>query len=138
MQTVLEGRPLEVLTDEKLSPITFDRRLVKLAIKQLVDNALKYSPAGTPLTIRVREAEGAVAVEVTDQGQGIPTQEQTRIFERFYRSASVQRQVPGSGLGLNIAHSIARAHHGDLSVTSRPGETTFRLILPAEQKGERD
>lgn len=136
MQTVLEGRALEVVKDEKLPPIAFDRRLVKLAIKQLVDNALKYSPAGSPLAIRIREIDGGIAVEVTDRGQGIPTQEQTRIFERFYRSASVQRQIPGSGLGLNIAQSIAQAHHGDLSVTSRPGETTFRLVLPAEHKGE--
>jgi two-component system sensor histidine kinase KdpD len=138
MQTVLEGRPLEILADEKILPIAFDRRLIKLAIKQLVDNALKYSPAGTPLTIRVREGDGAVALEITDHGPGIPTPEQTRIFERFYRSASVQHQIPGSGLGLNIAHSIARAHHGDLSVASRPGETTFRLVLPAEHKGEWD
>lgn len=138
MKTVLEGRPLEILADEKLLPIAFDRRLIKLAIKQLIDNALKYSPAGTPLTIRVREGDDAVALEITDHGPGIPAQEQTRIFERFYRSASVQRQVPGSGLGLNIADSIARAHHGDLCVTSRPGETTFRLVLPAEHKGERE
>jgi signal transduction histidine kinase len=107
--------------------------LVKLAVKQLVDNALKYSPPDTPVTIHVHSGNG-VTVSVTDYGRGIPVHEQTRIFERLYRSPSVQRQIPGSGLGLSIAQSIVRAHHGELSVTSQPGETTFQLTLPADRK----
>ena len=110
---------------------------MKLAVKQLLDNALKYSPPDTPVTIGVHDASGMVTVAVTDRGNGIPVQEQNRIFGRLYRSPSVQHQVTGSGLGLSIAHNIARAHHGNLTVTSRPGETTFRLTLPLEQKGER-
>jgi len=107
--------------------------LIKLAVKQLVENALKYSPPDSPVTVRVHNGRG-VTVAVTDHGKGIPVQEQTRIFERLYRSPSVQSQIPGSGLGLSIAQSIVRAHHGDLIVTSQPGETTFRLTLPADQK----
>ena len=75
-----------------------------------------------------------VTVTVTDQGKGIPAQEQARIFERLYRSPSVQHQIPGSGLGLSIAQNIVRAHHGELAVASRPGETTFRLTFPAGGK----
>jgi two-component system sensor histidine kinase KdpD len=137
MTAELEGRPLQILHEEKIPAIAFDRRLIKLALKQLVDNAVKYSPAGTAISIRVRTADDFVIVEVTDYGAGIPEQEQGRIFERFYRSPTVRHLIPGSGLGLNIAHSIARAHHGDLTVASRPGETTFRLVLPIEHKGER-
>ncbi|MGA2261489.1 MAG: ATP-binding protein [Acidobacteriota bacterium] len=134
MQTALDNRPIEVSCGEQLRTSTLDRRLIKLALKQLLDNALKYSYPSTPLTIRVYDTDDAVAVEITNRGQGIPADEQGRIFERFYRSPTVQRGIPGSGLGLTISQSIVRAHQGDLSVVSRPGETTFRLTLPAQPK----
>jgi len=76
-----------------------------------------------------------VFVDVTDHGAGISLEDKGRIFERFYRGRWVRNQVPGSGLGLNIAYSIMQAHHGDLTVTSQPGETTFRMILPVGQEG---
>jgi signal transduction histidine kinase len=132
MRNEIDDRPVNVVCGEH-PPVPIDRRLVKLAVKQLVDNALKYSPSGTPVTVQVHNGSG-VTVEVTDHGKGIPVQEQTRIFERLYRSPAVQNQIPGSGLGLSIAQSIARAHHGDLTVASRPGETTFRLTFPADLK----
>jgi two-component system sensor histidine kinase KdpD len=136
MHNVIDGRPLNVVCDEQPPAAPVDRRLVKLAIKQLVDNALKYSPPDTPVTVRVHNGSG-VTVTVTDFGKGIPAQEQTRIFERLYRSPSVQNQIPGSGLGLSIAQNIVKAHHGELAVASRPGETTFRLTFPADQKAGR-
>jgi two-component system, OmpR family, sensor histidine kinase KdpD len=132
MQNEIDGRPVNVVCGEQ-PLIAIDRRLFKLAVKQLVDNALKYSPPDKPVTIRVHNGTG-VTVAVTDYGKGIPAQEQTRIFERLYRSPSVQNQMPGSGLGLSIAQSIVRSHHGDLTVASRPGETTFWLTLPVDQK----
>ncbi len=134
MCNVIDGRPVNVVCDEHPSAIAIDRRLVKLGIKQLLDNALKYSPPDTPVTVRVHNGSG-ITVAVTDYGKGIPAQEQSRIFERLYRSPSVQNQIPGSGLGLSIAQNIVRAHQGDLTVTSRPGETTFRLTFPADHKG---
>ncbi len=137
MNTKFDGRPVEVECGERVPPLAFDRRLVKLAIKQLLDNALKYSPSGTPITIGMKCVHGNVALDVTNRGEGIPVQEQRRIFERFYRSPSVQHQAPGSGLGLSIAHRIAQAHNGDLTVTSQPGETTFRMTLPLERSGDR-
>jgi two-component system sensor histidine kinase KdpD len=137
MRPAVSSRPLEVYVNSDVPHIAMDRRLIKLAIKQLLDNALKYSPDGTPLRIQVSQANSAVTVDITDHGKGIPLREQQSIFERFFRSPSVQQQVPGSGLGLNIARSIARAHHGDLTVTSQPGETTFHLTLPSMNKGDR-
>ena len=131
MHNVIDGRPLNVVSADHPPAAQVDRRLVKLAIKQLLDNALKYSPPDTPVTVRVHNGSG-VTVTVTDQGKGIPVQEQTRIFERLYRSPSVQHQIPGSGLGLSIAQNIVRAHHGELAVASRPGETTFRLTFPPD------
>jgi two-component system, OmpR family, sensor histidine kinase KdpD len=135
LKTELQGRSLEITRENEVALGAFDRHLMKLAIKQLVDNALKYSPPGTPLRIRVQQEQESLSVGVTDFGKGIPVQEQGRIFERFYRSPSVQNQIPGSGLGLSIAQSIARAHGGSLTVSSIPGETTFRLILPLANKG---
>ena len=136
MSKEIDARPVEVDCQADLPAITADQRLLKLAIKQLLDNALKYSAPGAPVTIAVRNGNNMISVDVTDRGKGIPAAEIDRVFERFWRSPSVKRQMPGSGLGLSIAHGIARAHHGDLTVTSRPGETTFRLTLPMEQPGE--
>ena len=84
------------------------------------------------MSIRVGAAEGGATVEITNRGAGIPVKEQARVFERFYRSPSVKQQVPGSGLGLSIAYNIAQAHHGELTVRSSPGATTFRMMLPAQ------
>lgn len=135
MQSEIDDRLLEIVCDKQPPEVAFDRRLMKLAIKQIIDNALKYSPADRPVAIRVLGDNGIVAIEITDHGAGISVEEQTQIFRRFYRSPSVKDRIPGSGLGLSIAHSIMRAHKGDLTLTSRPGETTFRITLPTGYTG---
>jgi two-component system sensor histidine kinase KdpD len=137
MRTGIDDRQVGISSQEPLPSVAVDRRLVKLAIKQLVDNSLKYSPQDTPVTVQVLRDDDGVTLEVTNHGAAIPLEEQSRIFERFYRSPSVERQIPGSGLGLSIAHRIARAHHGDLTLTSTPGGTTFRMTLPINHKGSR-
>jgi two-component system sensor histidine kinase KdpD len=137
MRTEIDGRQVIVAAPQHLPVVSADSRLVKLALEQLIDNSLKYSPADKPVQINLQEEDGRVTIAVTDHGAGIPAAEQSRLFERFYRSPSVQHQIPGSGLGLSIAHRIAQAHNGELTVASRPGETTFRFILPVHRKGER-
>jgi signal transduction histidine kinase len=136
MQSEIDDRLLEIVCDKQLPELALDRRLMKLAIKQLIDNALKYSPADKPMAVRVLGDNGTLTIEIADHGAGIPVEEQRRIFQRFYRSPSVKDQIPGSGLGLSITHSIVQAHKGDLTVTSRPGETTFRIMLPTDQAGD--
>lgn len=126
----MDGRPVEIHSEEGLPALTVDRRLVMLAVKQVLDNALKYSMPSSPVSIRVGRAGDSIAIEIVDRGKGIPLQEQKRIFERFYRSPVVKQQIPGSGLGLSIANSIIQAHHGELALTSASGETTFRLSFP--------
>ncbi|PWU02042.1 MAG: hypothetical protein C5B51_21625 [Terriglobia bacterium] len=135
MQPRIDERPFTISADSALPRIALDRRLVKLALKQLVDNALKYSPPDSAVEIRMHANGQSVALEVTDHGAGISPEDRGRIFQRFYRGRQVRNQIPGSGLGLNIAHSIMQAHHGDLMVTSKPGETTFRITLPLVQAG---
>ena len=134
MRIYIEDRPLDIVSWEFLSPVAVDRRLIKLALKQLLNNALKYSPEGSPVAIRIQDVDGSISIEVTNGGKGIPDAEQTRVFERFFRGPSTKHMIPGSGLGLSIAHAIARAHQGDLTVSSRDGETTFRMTLPATSK----
>jgi two-component system sensor histidine kinase KdpD len=138
MHVAIDGRPVSVDCAPQTPLVPVDRRLTRLAIKQVLDNALKYSPPGKPVEIRVRTEEKMAVVEVTDHGQGISPQEQPRIFQRFYRSPAVQKQIPGSGLGLSIAHRILQAHGGDLTVTSEPGVTTFRLTFPLQMQRRGD
>jgi two-component system sensor histidine kinase KdpD len=137
MESEIDGRFFEIVCDNQPPDLAFDRRLMRLAIKQLIDNALKYSPADKPVAIRVLGSNGTLTIEITDYGPGIPVEEETRIFQRFYRSPSVKDQIPGSGLGLSIAYSIVQAHKGDLTVTSGRGETTFRITLPTGYAGDK-
>jgi two-component system sensor histidine kinase KdpD len=130
MKTEIDERPLQIAFNGVVPQMPFDKRLLKLAIRQLLDNALKYSPADTPVEIGAYIKDGVLTVDVTDYGKGIPDEEQRRIFERFYRSPAVRGQIPGSGLGLSIADSIVRAHNGELTVSSHLGQTTFRITLP--------
>jgi two-component system sensor histidine kinase KdpD len=136
LQTRIDNRPVEIRYEGSLPRLPLDRRLLKLALKQVLDNALKYSPPGSPVTVRVSTGGQAVDFEITDHGPGIPAQEQGRVFERFYRSPSVKNQIPGFGLGLAIANNVVQAHHGELTVSSRPGETTFRFTLPLQRTSE--
>jgi two-component system sensor histidine kinase KdpD len=130
LQTEIDERRVSIGCTERLPAMAFDRRLMKLAIKQLLDNAIKYSPSDTPIEVELHQSTGAVRMEITDHGQAIPPEEQDKIFERFYRSPSVKNQIPGSGLGLSIANSIVQAHGGSLSVSSEHARTTFQMTLP--------
>jgi signal transduction histidine kinase len=133
MQKEIDTRPVDVVGDGDQQAALIDRRLIKVAIRQLMDNAVKYSAPGSPLQIALRRGnDGSMTVDVTDHGPGITPADQSHIFERFWRGPALRKQIPGSGLGLSIARGIARAHNGDLSVMSRPGETTFSLTLPMQ------
>jgi two-component system, OmpR family, sensor histidine kinase KdpD len=134
IRTELEDRPVEQ-NIEVAAPVLADRRMLTLAIKQLLDNALKYSTPGSPVRIAAAREGERVSIAVTDRGPGIAPADRERIFERFYRGGATQ-QIPGSGLGLSIAQSIARAHGGELTLESGAGTTTFRITLPQPSGGE--
>ena len=109
---------------------TFDRDGVLQLAVILLDNAVKYTPEGGKVTVRVREGDGQAELEVSDTGIGIPEAQLPLIFERFYR-ADPSRTTGGAGLGLSIARQIAEAHGGTIEVSSKPGEgSTFTLLLP--------
>jgi signal transduction histidine kinase len=107
-----------------------DRERLRQVLRNLLENAVKYSPAGEAVDVRARGENGRVLVTVEDAGPGIPAEQHGLIFERFGR-ANVGMGKPGTGLGLFIARSIAEAHGGTLTVASAPGEgATFTLELP--------
>ena len=98
----------------------------------LLDNALKFTPSGGSIVVRLQPLPGGIALEVADTGPGIPTDDQPRLFERFYRGRGVTANaVPGTGIGLTIALGIARAHGGTIECISSEGAgSTFRVVLP--------
>ena len=114
--------------------VTFDRDQVRQAISILLDNAVKYTPEGGHVTVRVGEEHGWVTMEISDTGIGIAGDELPLIFERFHR-ADPSRTEGGAGLGLSIARQIAEAHGGTIDVKSMVGEgSTFILLLPKKQE----
>jgi signal transduction histidine kinase len=102
-------------------------------VDNLVSNALKFTPAGGNVEVRAYPHRSAVRIEVTDTGMGISDDEQSQLFERFFRTARAQEEaIPGVGLGLSISKAIVEAHDGRIAVRSKEGVgTTFFVDLPA-------
>ncbi len=108
-----------------------DADRLRQLLLNLTDNAIKYTPAGGEVTLTLHRDDGWVAVSVEDTGVGIAAEDLPHIFERFYRADRSRTRPGGSGLGLSIAHWIAQAHGGELTVASEPGRgSTFTLHLP--------
>lgn len=109
-----------------------DPTMLVQAVRNLLDNAVRYSPAGTTVGVGVRTRDGLVEIAVVDQGVGISPEEQDRVFERFYRvDPARSRETGGTGLGLSIVKHVAADHGGDVQVWSQPGRgSTFTLRLP--------
>ncbi|GAA2120648.1 ATP-binding protein [Kocuria atrinae] len=114
------------------TPVYGDPDLLVTATRNLIDNAVRYSPENTRVGVGLRERDGMAQIMVTDQGPGIPDTEQDRIFERFYRVDSARsRQTGGTGLGLSIVKHVMAQHGGEVSVWSQSGRgSTFTLVIP--------
>ncbi len=126
-----EGRALNLTVNDPLPRISADKDLVSLALRQLIDNSLKYSPPGTPIDVSAELKDNRVIVRVRDRGPGIPERERERIFDKFYRRYTSKNHVPGTGLGLYIAREILRAHGGDVWVEGDPGAgSEFSVAFP--------
>ena len=115
--------------------IRADEALVRRMLINLLDNAMKYTPSGGSVSLHVEERDGAYRLSVADSGPGIPTEFQSRIFERFFRvdkaRSRKEQDGGGAGLGLSIGAWIAGAHNGKLELTSSTSEgSTFTAVLP--------
>ncbi|UYP18160.1 ATP-binding protein [Rhodococcus sp. Z13] len=115
-----------------------DRTLLVTALTNLVENAIAYSPAGSPVTISRALRDDKVAIAVTDRGIGIEKEHQERVFERFFRVDKARsRATGGTGLGLAIVKHVAANHNGEIKLWSKPGTgSTFTLLIPAHVEDE--
>ncbi|MGW3967495.1 sensor histidine kinase [Amycolatopsis sp. NPDC005003] len=134
-----ESADISITTDNPSGLlIEGDRTLLVTALSNLLENAVAYSPAGSPVSISRRLADGMVEIAVTDRGIGIAEDEQQRVFERFYRADKARsRATGGTGLGLAIVKHVAANHGGSVGLWSRPGTgSTFTLRIPAHVSPE--
>jgi two-component system sensor histidine kinase KdpD len=134
-----EGRELKLLANDGLPKVSADQELVSLAVRQLIDNALKYSPPGSPIDVTAALKDDQVIIHVRDRGPGIPDRERERIFDKFYRPQNTKLHVPGTGLGLYIAREITRAHGGEVYVergSGTGGGSDFCVALPVAHETE--
>ncbi len=115
-----------------LPTVSGDALALQQVLQNLLDNAVRYTPAGGRISIRGEVADSQVVVSVSDTGPGIPQSEQGRVFERFYRiDAARSREAGGTGLGLSIAKHLAEAHGGRIELKSEVGQgSTFFILLP--------
>jgi two-component system sensor histidine kinase KdpD len=126
-----EERILEVTVKRDLPTIEIDRKLGELALRQLLNNALKYSPPSSLIQITAESEGDAIVFGVSNAGSGIPKAEQDLIFEKFYRGRDVRARVAGTGMGLTIAREIVEAHGGRIWLNSELGKRVqFSFTLP--------
>jgi PAS domain S-box-containing protein len=135
MQAALSGKEgidLEVKAPESLQRVSGDEDKLRQVLLNLIDNAIKYSPDGGRVAIRIEQRDSGVQIAVSDEGLGIPHADQQRIFGKFYRVDPQQtRGVGGTGLGLYICRELVRHMDGRVTVTSREGHgSTFVVELP--------
>ena len=143
-QSKEEAHPVEIKTKlpKKLSSIYGDTERIRQIISNLIDNAYKYAPENSTITINITEADNQIQVDIIDQGIGIFPDEQEKIFERFYRGENhLVMATAGTGLGLPIVKELVEMHSGKLWVSSSgiPKEgSTFSFTLPVYQQDQTD
>ena len=136
-RAALEERPVTVNIPTDLPCLRVDPELIAMAMRQLIDNAVKYSEPPAGVDIAARSEDGHVVLSVRDHGQGIPPAELTHIFEKFYRGRQSRGQISGAGLGLAIARAVIEAHGGRIWAESPAGQgTKIQIELPAFQERE--
>jgi signal transduction histidine kinase len=123
---------LEARLPDGLPLVSGDPIRLRQMIGNLLENAIKYTPAGGRVEIEAESEDHQVILRVTDSGPGIPPADQPYLFDKFYRGSNVAKDSPGTGLGLSIVKSIVDHHDGRIWVESKLGEgTTFTVVLPA-------
>jgi len=130
-QPVAENNQVHIVQKlTEVATIRGDKMKIQRAVSNLLDNALKYTPQGGRVTASVEGEPDQVVLSVNDTGPGISDHDLPHVFDRFFRGDR-SRSLPGTGLGLNLTLAIARAHGGDVRVTSVLGQgSTFTMTLP--------
>lgn len=131
-----DGHRFELSVFGTRSNVAVDRGLLRYAVTNLISNAVKYSPPGTTVRLRLTYRAGEIVLEVEDEGIGVPPEDQPHIFEPFYRAQNAD-SVLGTGLGLAIARQAAEMHAGTIKYESNNGAgSTFTVTLPCAHVGE--
>jgi signal transduction histidine kinase len=131
------SRRIELLARGAPAPVLADRLRLLQVLTNLLDNALKYSPDGTPVTVEVNEVDGGVRLVVRDRGPGIPPAERERVFEKFHRlDAQMSGGVGGSGLGLYIAAGLVRAMRGRMWIEATAVDAIGTVVVVELPKSE--
>lgn len=133
-----DPRHFDVQVDNSLPPITGDVEFLSIALRELLDNAVKFSPSGTPIRVQVRLVTSPngenLCISVHDQGRGIPEYELENIWLSFYQINRDHHEDQGAGVGLPIAKSIIALHDGRIDVATQvDGGSTFTIVLPVRQ-----
>ena len=131
----LEGHPIDFESSPGCNAAYADRRLLQMALFQVLDNAAKYSAPKSQVTIAVREEEAELVIRIRNQGSFIPDGEREKVFQRFYRCSESVKSISGTGIGLSVVRRIAEAHRGRTWVESdHVSGTTFAIALPRMAK----
>jgi len=129
----LRDHRIDLVLPDDLPPMHVDATLIVQLLDNLLENAAKYTPAGSRVSISARAEGGSLTLIVEDDGPGLPAGDQDRLFEKFQRGRS-ESEVAGAGLGLAICRAIARAHGGDIRAANRTeGGARFEVTLPIEE-----
>jgi two-component system sensor histidine kinase KdpD len=133
VEALQQDRVFRAEIDPVLS-VNADPEQIQLVLRQILDNALKYSPDRSVITLRAQVENGEAVVSVADQGPGIAEIDKPHIFDRFYRGAQIRNRLPGTGMGLTIAREIVQAHGGRITARNLPGKgAEFSFTLPLAQ-----
>jgi two-component system sensor histidine kinase KdpD len=135
LEQIAPDRRVNLVLENPLPLLRFDYVQIDRVLANLLENAAKYSPPGSPIELRAKAEPDRVSVSVRDEGSGIPRGERLRVFEPFYRAEQRHTSAGGTGLGLAITRGIVQAHGGQIRVDDGKG-STFTFTLPRDRAGE--
>lgn len=134
MQPLLQGREVVTNLSTNLPPVELDYMMIDQVLTNLIENALRYTPAGSPIEIAAATSTTELIISVADKGPGIPASDLERIFDKFYRVMGHTRETGGTGVGLAVCRGLIEAHGGRIWVENRrDGGSVFRFTLPLRQ-----
>jgi two-component system sensor histidine kinase KdpD len=135
LEEPMKARDIRISIPHELPLVRVDFDFIQKAIKQVLDNACRYSPPDSAIEVDAVEKDGSLIVRIADHGPGIAIEEQLRVFDKFFRGSPSRYQVPGTGLGLSIAKGIIEAHGGKIWVASSMNAgSVFHISLPLGER----
>ena len=138
MSRSMDGHPLEASCGDDMLLVKADAKLIVQVISNIMDNAVKYTPPGTPVTVTAERAGNMAEIRIADTGSGIPEEDKEKIFEKFYSGGrTIADNRRSIGLGLYLCRAIIEAHGGEIHVEdNHPSGAVFVFTLPLEEASD--